>query len=224
MPNDDVCLISVATFDRLADRYAGKYFELDIYDRYLAQFARRIAPRGAKVLDVACGPGNGAARLAKLRPDLRLVGIDLAPAMVQQARRRVPSAQFLVQDCRQLDTLGQVFDAAAFAFGLSYLTANDAKRFFASLNITLSDSAVLYLATITGEPGWSGFETARDDDRVYQVYRSVDDVVSMVERAGYNVDLMDIIPSPANAPKPTQDLVLIAQRNKSVAAQPQAGA
>jgi hypothetical protein len=35
MQNDDVCLTSVATFDRLAERYAEKYFHLGLYERYL---------------------------------------------------------------------------------------------------------------------------------------------------------------------------------------------
>ena len=214
MRNDDFCLVSVATFDRLADRYAEKYFHLDLYDRYLERFVTRIESQGAGVLDVACGPGNVSAYLAKARPDLKLVGIDLAEGMVKQARMRVPSAKFQVMDCRQIDGLEQVFDASAFAFGLSYLTDDDANRFFTSLNATLTDSAMLYLSTITGEPSWSGFETSSSGDRVYLKYRSVADVVSMVERAGYRVDFTEVIASPANAPKLTQDLILIAQRTK----------
>ncbi|MGH8106981.1 MAG: class I SAM-dependent methyltransferase [Arenimonas sp.] len=215
MQNDDFCLVSVATFDRLADRYAEKYFHLDIYDWYLEQFVKRIESHGASVLDVACGPGNVSAYLAKARPDLKLVGIDLAEAMVKQARQRVPSAEFLVEDCRQIGKLKQVFDAAAFAFGLCYLTDDDANRFFTSLDATLTDSAILYLSTITGERSLSGFETTSSGERVYIEYRSVGDIVSIVERAGYRVDFMELIASPANASKSTQDLVLIAQREKS---------
>lgn len=218
MHNDDFCLESVATFNRLADRYAEKYFDLDIYDRFLDQFVNHIESQGANVLDVACGPGNVSAYLTKVRPDLKLVGIDLAEGMIKQARLRVPSAEFLVKDCRHIDELKQVFDAAAFAFGLSYLTDDDANQFFTALNATLTDSAMLYLSTITGEPSWSGFETSRSGDRVYLQYRSVNDVVSMVERAGYRVDFMEVIASPANAPKSTQDVILIAQRVKSSSA------
>ena len=212
MQNVDVCRVTVATFDRLADRYAEKYFHLDMYDRYLERFAKTIVSPGASVLDVACGPGNVSAYLAKVRPDLRLVGIDLAEGMIRQARSRVPSAEFLVKDCRCVGQLERVFDASAFAFGLSYLTDDDARRFFTSLNASLTESATLYLSTITGEPGWSGFETTSGGDRVYLEYRSVSDIVSMVERAGFRVDFMDVIESPANASKSTQDLVLIAQR------------
>jgi len=206
--------VSVATFSRLADLYAEKYFHLDMYDRYLEQFLRRIEPQGASVIDVACGPGNVSAYLAKVRPDLKLMGVDLAEGMVKQARRRVPSAEFLVKDCRHIGELEHVFDASAFAFGLSYLTDDDANRFFSSLNAILADSATLYLSTITGEPSSSGYETSSSGDRVYIQYRSVGDVVSMVERAGYRVDFWEVISSPANASKPTQDLILIAQRAK----------
>jgi len=214
MTNDDYCIVSVATFNRLADRYAEKYFDLDMYDGYLGRFVKRIELQGARVLDVACGPGNVAAYLAKVRLDLKLVGIDLAEEMVKQARLRVPSAEFLVKDCRDIGNLGQKFDAAAFAFGLSYLTDDDATRFFSSLNAILTDSALLYLSTITGESGCSGFEVSSSGDRVYIVYRSVSDVVSMVEREGYSVDFIEVIASPANAPTSTQDLILIAQREK----------
>ncbi len=207
-------MVSVATFSKLAGRYAEKYFDLDIYDRYLERFEKRIESQGASVLDVACGPGNVSAYLAKARPDLHLVGVDLAEGMIEQARLRVPSAEFLVKDCRHIDELEKVFDASAFAFGLSYLTDDDANRFFCSLNATLTDSAMLYLSTITGEPGWSGFETSSGGDRVYIKYRDGDDVVSMVERAGYRIDFAEVIASPANASKRTQDLILIAQRTR----------
>jgi ubiquinone/menaquinone biosynthesis C-methylase UbiE len=212
MANHDYCQESVATFSKLAARYADKYFHLNLYDHYLERFAQRIAKQGASVLDAACGPGNVSAYLAKLRPDFKLLGIDLAEGMLEQARRRVPTAEFLCKDCRQLSELAQVFDACAFAFGLSYLTDQDVPRFFNSLNAVLTDSAMLYLATMTGEPSWSGFEASSSGDRVYLAYRSVDTVVAMVERAGYRVEFTEVIASPANAPKATQDLILIAQR------------
>jgi SAM-dependent methyltransferase len=214
MEHADHCLMSVATFSRLADRYAEKYFHLNLYDPYLERFVKRIEPPNARVLDVACGPGNVSAYLAKVRPDLKLVGIDLAEGMIKQAKLRVPSAEFLVQDCRHISEFGHAFDAAAFAFGLSYLTDDDAARFFTSLNATLTDAALLYLSTITGLPGESGFEASSSGDRVYLHYRSVGDVLSLVDRAGYSVDFTEVIASPANASKSTQDFILIAQRAK----------
>ena len=212
MKNDDFCQVSVATFDKLADQYAAKYFDLRLYDRYLERFSRCIDSRGASVLDVACGPGNVSAYLARVRPDLKLLGIDLAEGMLRQARLRVPGVEFLQKDCRRIDEIGCVFDAAAFAFGLSYLTDSDAERFFGSLNAALTDSATFYLSTITGDPSGSGFEVSGSGDRVYIEYRSVSDVTTMVERAGYRIDFMEVLQSPDNASKVTQDLILIGKR------------
>ena len=215
MQREDYCLETVSTFDKFADRYAEKYFHLDIYDRYLDRFAKGIKVEGARVIDIACGPGNISAYLSRKRPDLELVGVDLSEAMIEQARQRVPSAEFLVKDCRKISELNRVFDCAAFAFGLNYLVDGDAIQFFAALNGVLTDGANLYLSTITGDPNKSGFETSGSGDRVFIRYRSVDDVVSMVEQAGYKIDFMEMIESPASAPKSTQDMILIAQLEKS---------
>jgi SAM-dependent methyltransferase len=211
MQDDDVCQVSVATFSRLADRYAEKFFDLDIYNAYLDMFAERIA-QGGRVLDMACGPGNICAYLAKQRPDLRCVGVDLAEGMIEQARRRVPTADFLLRDCRALGELGPAFDAAAFGFGLSYLTDGDAGACFASLDTALAPAAGLYLATMTGDPQRTGFESTSRGDRVHITYRSVADVVAMVERAGFDIRLAEVIASPAMAATQTHDLIVVAQR------------
>jgi SAM-dependent methyltransferase len=208
---DDLCLTSVATFDRLAERYAEKYFHLDLYDRYLRRFAARVA-YGVSVIDAACGPGNVSAYLTGQRPALAVLGIDLAAGMIAQARIRVPSAQFLIADCRRIHELGRTFDSCAFAMGLSYLTDDDAQRFFFSLNASLSEQAMLLLSTVAGERRLSGLEVSSSGEAVYIEYRSAADVVALVERTGYVVEFTDLIASPANASTQTQDLVLIAQR------------
>jgi len=58
----------------------------------------RIAP-GARVLDVGCGVGRWSRLLA--RRGARVTGIDLAPTMIREARRRT-SAQGLAARCRFL--------------------------------------------------------------------------------------------------------------------------
>jgi ubiquinone/menaquinone biosynthesis C-methylase UbiE len=44
---------------------------------------------GLLVLDLGCGPGVSAIELARLRPDARFVGLDIAPRMLNEARRRL---------------------------------------------------------------------------------------------------------------------------------------
>jgi len=57
--------------------------------RRLARDIARTAPHGAAVLDVGTGPGVLLAELARLRPDLRLTGVDLSSDMVAAALRNL---------------------------------------------------------------------------------------------------------------------------------------
>lgn len=47
---------------------------------------------GLLVADLGCGPGVSAIELARLRPDVRVVGVDVARRMLDEARRRLRSA------------------------------------------------------------------------------------------------------------------------------------
>jgi 2-polyprenyl-3-methyl-5-hydroxy-6-metoxy-1,4-benzoquinol methylase len=213
LESTDPCQVSVDTFDRLAGNYARKYLGLDLYDGHYHRFAARL-PQQASVLDVACGPGNVSAFLARERPDLRLQGIDLAPAMVALAQTHVPSARFQVHDCRRLAELGQRFDGIAYAFGLNYIDDAAAQALFAALPAALSGAGVLFLSTMLGDPAQSGVLASAQGDRIHLHFRRRDTVEAWVRDAGLDIVHAEAMPSPASAAKPTNDLMLVAARRK----------
>ncbi|HEY3799007.1 MAG TPA: trans-aconitate 2-methyltransferase [Caulobacteraceae bacterium] len=51
-----------------------------------------------KVVDVGCGPGNSTELLASRFPDAEVTGIDSSPAMLAEARQRLPDARFEAAD------------------------------------------------------------------------------------------------------------------------------
>lgn len=206
----DPCLSSVAVFDKFAIRYADRYFDLDLYHAHLTRFASAVTIPAARVLDLACGPGNVAAFLRQIRPHWQLLGVDLAPAMLAEARKRVLGVEFALADCRELETLGRSFDAAAYAFGLSYLPEQDAKRCLASLYAVLTEGAPLYLSTISGDAGSAGWQQGSTGDSVWMAYRTVPQILQLVRQAGFMVLWHEMLASPPNA-EPTHDLVLLAQ-------------
>jgi len=56
------------------------------------------ADRVRKVVDVGCGPGNSTELLASRYPEGEITGIDNSPAMLEEARRRLPSVRFEFAD------------------------------------------------------------------------------------------------------------------------------
>lgn len=204
----------VQTFDKNAHRYAEKYFDLRDYDKFYERLLASIA-QSASFIDVACGPGNVSAYVKKHRPDIEAVGVDLAPNMIAEARTRVPGATFEVCDCTKLESLGRTFDAAAFAFGLSYLTDSVAAQCLSSLHAILKDGSPLMLSTITSLEPREKVETSSSGDQLLMIYRTPEQVQAMVEEHGFRTTFMERISSPSNASMATLDLVLIAVKTGS---------
>ena len=105
---------------------------------------------GQRVLDVGCGDGSTTLELARrVAPDGDAVGIDIAPAMLDAARRsaevqRVDNASFVVADA-QTESLGESrFDAAFSRFGVMFFA--DPVAAFANIRAGLRSGGVLAFA------------------------------------------------------------------------------
>ena len=78
---------------------------------------------GMRVLDLACGPGTLSKPLAVgVAPGGEVVGVDLAPGMIELARARgISNARFEVMDIERLSFPDASFDAAACGHGLQFV-------------------------------------------------------------------------------------------------------
>jgi SAM-dependent methyltransferase len=74
---------SIAGFDEEGTRGL-----LPIY-RFNAMAIHRLAPAGARLVDLGCGSARFLAYLARRRPDLQILGIDLAEDMLGRGRRHL---------------------------------------------------------------------------------------------------------------------------------------
>ncbi|HSP09573.1 MAG TPA: methyltransferase domain-containing protein [Candidatus Dormibacteraeota bacterium] len=77
---------------------------------------------GMKVIDLACGPGNLTRRLAALAgPDGEVVGVDLAPGMIELARASaMENTRFEVMDIERLAFPDAFFDVAVCGHGIQF--------------------------------------------------------------------------------------------------------
>ena len=100
-------------FDRMAPMWEGIRQE-DTFAPYEAALDRVSAPV-ERALDVGTGTGAGARVLRQRFPDAEVVGTDVAPAMLAEARKHSPQVEFVEADAARLPFDDASFDLVAHA-------------------------------------------------------------------------------------------------------------
>jgi SAM-dependent methyltransferase len=99
-------------FDALAPRWHER-----IGPDHLASYEAALAALGEpprQALDLGTGHGEGALAIARRFPEAQVVGVDLSPAMLAEARRRMPSDLVGCVRFEQGDASALAFDDGRF--------------------------------------------------------------------------------------------------------------
>jgi demethylmenaquinone methyltransferase/2-methoxy-6-polyprenyl-1,4-benzoquinol methylase len=113
------------TFDDWAPRYNATHASR-LLKRHQARLALDVRP-GDRVIEIACGTGLNFAHLRELAGDGgRIVGVDIAPAMLEIARREIArhgwkNVEALEADAAHLPFQDGSFDKALCAFALNII-------------------------------------------------------------------------------------------------------
>ncbi|MGP2436941.1 class I SAM-dependent methyltransferase [Streptomyces sp. JW3] len=82
-----------------------------INDPLLAPFGS--LPEGAHVVDLACGTGEPSLPLARRRPDLRITGIDVDPALLAEARAKAGREDIATVEFHEMSMIETTFADAS---------------------------------------------------------------------------------------------------------------
>ena len=107
---------------------------------WLDRFAGML-PRGGDVLDLGCGMGEPIAADLVSR-GFAVTGVDTSPSLIELARSRFPSQQWVVCDMRALE-LGRGFDGLLAWHSFFHLAPGDQRPMFARFAAHLSPGGVL---------------------------------------------------------------------------------
>lgn len=175
------------TWNKVAQIYADKFMPMDVYNESYDLLIKAIAGNDAKVLDIACGPGNITRYILAQQPGFLIHGIDVAPEMIRLARQFNPSATFEVMQMNQLPDLKEKYDAVICGFGIPYLTPEERKIFIRHVKQLLTDKGVFYLSFVAGEVSLSGRKTNSMGDSVYFNYHPEKEVLQDLHQNGFRV-------------------------------------
>lgn len=181
--------ISVQRFDEFADEYAQRFSDVGSYADSIDRFCELIANNRPQLLELACGPGNVTRLLKQRFPESRIIALDLAPRMIELAKKALPDVDFRVMDVRDISTIPEKFDAIMCSFCLPFLSKPDAHQLISDCAKSLADNGVLYISTMEGDENRAGFETTSfsGNAEVYFNYYCQSDLEKSFAANGFKV-------------------------------------
>ena len=187
---------------------------LKLYDQTFDCFIDLLPKADAKILELGCGPGNITRYLLQRRPELKILGTDLAPNMVDLAKTNNPQAEFKILDCRNLSPVSESFDAIMCGFCLPYLNKEEAGSLIQDAAESLNPGGVIYISTMEDEYENSGLQSSASGDEVFMYYHSSNFLLETLATAGFEIQKLQRQDFNESDDTQSIDLFITAQLNK----------
>jgi trans-aconitate methyltransferase len=201
------------TWNKIAEIYEKMFMQLDLYDDTYRFFCEALKENQSKVLEIGCGPGNITKFLLQQRPDMDILGIDIAPKMIELAEKNNPSARFEVMDARKVNQLQESFHGIIAGFCLPYFSEKETETFIETSANLLSAKGVLYLSFVEGDADQSGFKGNKNADRVYFYYHKLKNIEERLLQQKFKISKVFYIDYPSRNTATETHTVLVAIKN-----------
>lgn len=203
---------TLQTWNKIAQIYEDKFMGLDLYNDSYNIFCELLEAENARILELGCGPGNITKYLLSKKPEWNILGIDIAPNMIELARKNNPSADFKVMDGRNIKTLKIKFDGMIAGFYLPYLSKIERLDLIQECHYLLNEKGIFYLSFVAGNDSQSGYKSGSSGDRVYFYYHNLEDVKKELMENNFRI-MKQIDKDYAKGNEVEIHTILIAQKN-----------
>lgn len=202
-------------FDKNANQYQDQFMQIDLFKKSLTVFSEEINKSDAKILDIGCGPGNISQFLINQNKDYQLLGIDVAPKMIELAQINNPSAQFKIMDCKDINQLDGCYDGIVSGFCLPYLSRSETIQFITQSTALLNPNGIFYLSTMEGDYDKSGLvgSSSGGEDATYIYYYEVEFLTDLLINNGFNIIDIQKQTHPHYKNKTIKDIIIIAKKS-----------
>lgn len=168
------------TWNKVASLYQDKFMNLDLYNYTYDFICGSLNKSNSKILEIGCGPGNITRYLLSKRPDLKIFGIDIAPKMIELAKKNNPTASFSIMDSRQISDLTTKYEGVVCGFCLPYLSKTDSIKLISDCNKLLNENGLIYLSFVEGDPNKSDFQVGSSGDRIYFYFHNLEELTKQL--------------------------------------------
>lgn len=175
------------TWNKIASLYNDKFMDLDLYNDSYDIFTELIPKRNSAILEIGCGPGNITKYLLDKRPDFKITATDIAPKMIELAKKNNIAAHFKVLDSRDIGKLHTEYDAIIAGFCIPYLSKEDCTKLIKDSSNLLVDNGVIYLSFVEGNYEDSSYQTGSSGDRIFFYYHNLNEFKKELEICGFEI-------------------------------------
>lgn len=148
----------IEAFNTHADAYKERLMDYDRYYDTFHVFCDLLPSKKCSILELGCGPGNVTRFLMQTLPELQILATDIAPNMLEIAKKYNPNTTFKQMDCRDLLSLNRMFDAIVAAFVMPFLTNDECESLIKDAGKCLPKGGMFYFSTMEDESERNGFE------------------------------------------------------------------
>lgn len=181
--------VSVQRFNEYAEEYASRFMSVEAYKDSIDKFCDSSVSDNPEIIELACGPGNVTKYLRQRFPQSRILAVDLAPRMIELARKQLPDVDFRVMDVRETVNLSQQFDLIMCSFCLPFLSGADTSQLIRDCFKMLKTNGLLYLSTMEGTEKDAGYETTSfsGNAAIYFNYHTYEDISRSLLDVGFTL-------------------------------------
>jgi ubiquinone/menaquinone biosynthesis C-methylase UbiE len=183
--HDPAVLRTIGAYDANAIAYARYSSDRSGLCRLHSHFAE-LLPRASLVLDLGCGAGHGAAKLA--RRGLTVFGCDPARGLLVEGLIHPEIAAFVQAESGQLPILGSTFDGIWVCASLLHVPRSKIDQALAEAFRVVKAGGVPFTSMSEGNAGGPVQSDPGEfmPDRTYFYYRA-EDWARMVTRTGFQI-------------------------------------
>ena len=178
-----------ASYDEVAHEYVRRIaHELDHkpFDRELLdRFAENFEP-GDIVCDIGCGPAHVARYLHER--GVKVIGIDLSPGMVAQARLLNPELEIHQGDMLSLDVPDESWAGVVAFYSIIHIPRNDVVRALSELRRCLRPGGSLLMSFHIGDEVVHLEELWEHPVNMDFIFFQPDEMFGYLDGAGFNVE------------------------------------
>ena len=150
------------------------------------EFFKRLK-KGARALDVGCGPGNKTKEL--IQRGYKVTGIDFSESMIEIARRRIRVGEFQVMDITRIGFPPSSFDAAVALASLIHVRRSKIQKVLKDVYKILDEGGLLFATLKKGRGNIilrENYYNKKTLERLFVLYK-LDDLTKLLKEAGFIV-------------------------------------